>query len=265
MQRFVVVVLAILMASSALAVRPAAAAADDGCYTARFGTAINCGGAYLIGEPGFADSKLAPKEAPSNAPRPILVQFVANGPAGPCIALGPPSTNTNATVTTWFATLNLPPCPATPVAPAPIDPQLLAQSFWKTIPLPVPRPSIPPGHAITGLPAYLVTNSTTAPAPYVFPTPLGQLRIIATGQYFVDWGDPRSPGWAGPYPFEGQPWPNGRINHTYDDVGTVTAVVREVWSAKWVLGGATGALGGLATTATIGNYPIHQEQAVITN
>jgi hypothetical protein len=110
-----------------------------------------------------------------------------------------------------------------------------------------------------------VTNSTTAPAPYVFPTPLGQLRIIASGAYLIDWGDPRSTGWDGPYPFEGQAWPNGRISHTYDDIGTVTIVVREVWSAKWVLGGATGTLGGLATTATIPNYPIHQEQAVIGN
>ena len=258
---FVLLLMACLMPT-----RQAFGDANSGaCFRGEFATNITCGGGYVVGQPGFADSKPAPAGAPSNAPRPILVQFVANGPAGPCIALGPPSTNANATVTTWFATLNLPPCPATPVAPAPIDPQLLAQSFWKTIPLPVPRPSIPPGYAITGLPAYLVTNSTTAPAPYIFPTPLGQLRIIATGQYFVDWGDPRSPGWAGPFPFEGQPWPNGRINHTYDDVGTVTVVVREVWSAKWVLGGATGALGGLATTATIGNYPIHQEQAVITN
>lgn len=235
------------------------------CFNGRLDESITCGGGFVVGQPGFADSKPPPAAAPSNAPRPILVQFVANGPAGPCIALGPPSPNANATVTTWFATLNLPPCPATPVAPAPIDPQLLAQNFWKTIPLPVPRPAIPPGYAITGMPAYLVTNSTTAPAPYVFPTPLGQLRIIASGEYFVDWGDPRGPGWTGPFPFEGQPWPNGRISHVYDDVGSVTVVVREVWSARWVLGGAAGTLGGLATTATITNYPIHQEQAVITN
>lgn len=243
------------------------AAADQGsCFRGRFGSTITCGGGFVVGQPGFADSKPAPAPAaPSNAPRPILVQFVANGPTGPCIALGPPSPNANATVTTWFATLNLPPCRATPVAPAPIDPQLLAQNFWKTIPLPVPRPAIPPGYAITGMPAYLVTNSTTAPAPYVFPTPLGQLRIIATGEYLVDWGDSRSPGWDGPFPFEGQPWPNGRISHAYDDVGSVTVVVRELWSARWVLGGAGGTLGGLATTATIANYPIHQEQAVITN
>jgi hypothetical protein len=190
---------------------------------------------------------------------------VANGPNGPCIALGPPSPNANATVSTWLGTLNLPPCPATRAPPAIIDPQLLAENFWKTITLPVPKPQIPPGYAITGMPAYLVTNSTTAPAPYVFPTPLGQLRIDASGSYYVNWGDPRSPGWAGPYPFEGQPWPNGRISHTYDDVGAVTVVVRETWTAVWHLGTATGTLGGLATTATITNYPIRQEQAVITN
>lgn len=239
---------------------------NGACFRSQDGQDINCGGGYVIGQPGYSDSaRPSTNSAPSNRPRPVLVQFVANGPTGPCLALGPPSPNANATVTTWFTSLNLPPCPATPIAPSPIDPQLLAQSFWRTIPLPIPRPTVPPGYAITGMPAYLVTNSTTAPAPYVFPTPLGQLRIDGYGEYLVDWGDPRSPGWTGPFPFEGQAWPNGKINHTYDDVGTVNIVVREVWNARWVLGGASGRLGGLATSATIPNYRIHQEEAVITN
>ena len=250
---------------------PAAiAGADDqgSCFRGRFVSTITCGGGYVVGQPGYSDSSPAPKPsrgAASNAPPVILVQYVANGPNGPCIALGPLNPNSNATVTAWLATLNLPPCPAAPAPGARIDPQVLAESFWKTIPLPVPKPQIPPGYAITGMPAYLVTNSTVSPAPYVFATPLGQLRIQATGAYLVDWGDARAPGWTGPYPFEGQPWPNGRISHTYDDVGTVTIVVRETWTATWQLGTATGTLGALATTATIGNYPIHQEQAVITN
>lgn len=248
------------------------AAADSqgsgSCFRSEDGQDINCGGGYVIGQPGYSDS--SPSRAPahpvsSNVPPPILVQFVANGPNGPCIALGAPSINSNATVSAWLATLNLPPCPATPTVPARIDPQLLAQNFWKTIALPVPKPQIPPGYAITGMPAYLVTNSTTAPAPYVFATPLGQLRIDASGSYFVNWGDLRSPGWSGPFPFEGEPYPNGKISHTYDDVGTVTIVVREAWTATWHLGTATGSLAGLATTATIPNYPIRQEQAVITN
>ena len=248
------------------------AAADEqnsgSCFRSQDGQDINCGGGYVIGQPGYSDSGPAPHQshaAPPNVPQPILVQYVANGPNGPCIALGPLNPNTNATVVAWLATLNLPPCPATPTAPARIDPQLLAENFWKTVPLPVPKPQVPPGYAITGMPAYLVTNSTTTPAPYVFPTPLGQLKIQASGAYFVEWGDPRAPGWTGPFPFEGQPWPNGRIAHTYDDVGTVTIVVRETWTATWQLGTATGTLNALATTATIGNYPIRQEQAVITN
>jgi hypothetical protein len=250
--------------------KPALAAAEQNsgaCFRGEFATNITCGGGFVIGQPGYSDSspKAPARPGPSDVPPPVLVQYVANGPKGPCIALGPPNPNSNATVTTWLATLNLPPCPATPAAPARIDPQLLAESFWKTVALPVPNPQVPPGYAITGMPAYLVTNSTTAPAPYVFATPLGQLRIDASGAYFVNWGDPRSPGWDGPFPFEGQPWPNGKISHTYDDVGSVTIVVREAWTATWHLGTATGTLGGLATTATIANYPIRQEQAVITN
>ncbi|HEX6395531.1 MAG TPA: hypothetical protein VFZ97_19020 [Acidimicrobiales bacterium] len=247
----------------------ASATADDqgSCFRGRFGATITCGGGYVVGEPGYSDSAPhAPAHsAPSNVPPPVLVQYVANGPNGPCIALGPPSPNANATVTAWLTTLNLPPCPARAAAPARIDPQLLAEDFWKTIALPVPKPQVPPGYAITGMPAYLVTNSTTAPAPYVFPTPLGQLRIDVSGTYFVDWGDPRAPGWSGPYPFEGEAWPNGRISHTYDDVGVVNIVVREAWTATWHLGTAVGALGGLATTATIPNYPIQQEQSITTN
>jgi len=238
------------------------------CIDGRSGSAITCGGGYVIGQPGYSDSGSAPSQshaAPSNVPPPILVQYVANGPNGPCIALGPPNPNSNATVNTWLATLSLPPCPATPAPGAIINPQLLAENFWKTVPLPVPKPQVPPGYAITGMPAYLVTNSTVAPAPYVFATPLGPLRIQASGAYFVEWDDPRTPGWAGPFPFEGEPWPNGRIAHTYDDVGAATIVVRETWTATWQLGTATGTLSALATTATIANYPIHQEQAVITN
>jgi hypothetical protein len=265
LRRFVAVTLILFVAVPALSAA-ADPPASGSCFRSRTGENINCGGGYVIPMPGSSTEGSQPLHpAPSHVPTPILVQYVANGPNGPCIALGPPNPNSNATVNTWLATLSLPPCPATPAPGAIINPQLLAENFWKTVPLPVPKPKVPPGYAITGMPAYLVTNSTVAPAPYVFATPLGPLRIQASGAYFVEWGDPRTPGWAGPFPFEGEPWPNGRIAHTYDDVGTVNIVVRETWTATWQLGTATGALSALATTATIANYPIHQEQAVITN
>ncbi|MCU4184239.1 hypothetical protein K6U06_07690, partial [Acidiferrimicrobium sp. IK] len=48
------------------------------------------------------------------------------------------------------------PCPTTPIPPAlATNPAVLATQFWQTIPLPTPKPTLPPGYAITGKPAYL--------------------------------------------------------------------------------------------------------------
>lgn len=162
------------------------------------------------------------------------------------------------------------PYPACPrvaaTAPAPVaTPVTMAVQYWKTIPLPVPKPTIPPGYAICGKTAYLVTGDAVAPAPYEFNTPLGPLTITATGSYEVDWGDGNPAGFTGPYPFEGQPYPNGQITHTYDDVGTYTVTVHEEWTATWVLGGARGTLRGLETAATIPGFDVEQLQAVVTN
>ena len=165
----------------------------------------------------------------------------------------------------YLGSVNLPPCPRTHSQPAPVDPAALALQFWKTIPLPVPQPSIPPGYAITGKPAYLVTHGQTAPAPYVFTTPIGLLRITAHGRYSVDWGDGSTPAWTGPYSSEGQPWPQGDITHTFEFVGSYNVLISEAWSATWTLAGASGTLGGLRTTATIAAFPVQQVQAVLTN
>jgi hypothetical protein len=196
------------------------------------------------------------------------------------MALGPVLATPNANVANWIATQNFPPCPApnanantsppggAAIATAPPPPRLnpatLAIQFWQTIPLPAPRPSIPPGYAITGKLAYLVTNGTLAPPRYQRETPLGPLSIIARASYLVDWGDGSLPTWTGPYQQEGGPYPNGTIFHTYDYTGIVTVTVRETWTATWSLGPASGVLDTLQTTATIPAFRIQQLQAVIT-
>jgi hypothetical protein len=158
------------------------------------------------------------------------------------------------------------PAPAAPtqLVAGPPSAQTVAVDFWRTIPLPVPRPAIPPGYAITGKAAYLVTHGTTSPPGYVDNTPLGRLTILATGQYLVDWGDGSAPEWNGPYRSEGTAWPNGTITHTYDFVGTYTVTVEEDWTATWQLDGQGGVLAGLRTTATIPGLRAEQLQAVIT-
>jgi hypothetical protein len=155
-------------------------------------------------------------------------------------------------------------CPAAADVPqAVLNPATLAQSFWQTIPLPVARPTVPPGWAITGKPAYLVTGGATRPAAFTEATPLGELSVQATGRYWVNWG--QGGGWSGPYAGEGRAWPNGTISYVYDNVGSVTITVRETWTATWSLGGAAGTLGGLQTTATIPAFPIRQVQPVLQN
>ncbi|MGH9078075.1 MAG: hypothetical protein ACRDY0_11615, partial [Acidimicrobiales bacterium] len=147
-----------------------------------------------------------------------------------------------------------------PPAPAP-DAASLAEQFWRQIPLPVPRPTIPPGSAISGLPAYLVTNGTVSPPAYSETTVLGPLSVAASGSYSVDWGDGAS---SGPFASEGQPYPSGNIAHTYDVVGSYTVTVTESWIAHWQLGAASGDLAQLQTQARIPSLAVGQVQAVIT-
>jgi hypothetical protein len=153
-------------------------------------------------------------------------------------------------------------CPGI-TAPPTIAPAIAAEAFWRTIPLPVPHPHVAPGWAITGKPSYLETNGTLHPATWTTTTPLGPLRITAAGAYFVDWGDPAG-SWAGPYADEGAPWPNGTITHTYDNVGSYAITVRELWTARWQMGGQSGQLSQLQTQAVIPNFNAQQIQAVIT-
>lgn len=260
MRHVLEILLALTVSSS-----PAVVRSDPGtgaCYYGDFGQAIDCGGGYVVPGPPAPPSH---PSAPAPAAPVVLTYVVFQGPNGPCLALAPMDPNTNATVLAWLASVNYPPCPANrPPGPA-VDPQTLAVRYWKTVPLPVPRPTVPPGYAVTGKTAYLVTHGTVDPAPYVFDTPLGQLTINATGQYDVNWGDQYQPGIEGPYAEEGQPYPDGHITHTYDYVGTYTIDVIEHWTAVWHLAGATGTLTGLQTVATIPNFRVEQLQAVVTN
>lgn len=147
-----------------------------------------------------------------------------------------------------------------PAAPPTPTPAQFAEQFWRTVPLPSPHPTIPPGYAITGKPAFLVTGGTTAPPAYTFPTPFGVLQIVAHGSYQINWGDGAT---SGPYTSEGLPYPNGNIQHTYDNVGTYTVTVTEAWTATWSLGPLNGTLSQLQTGGTIPNFVVRQVQAVI--
>jgi hypothetical protein len=260
---------------------PSAAANPGGQCLDLTGSWIACGGSYIVQTPGSPPSP--PTSAPAHetgstggAPATVPVYpYPAVGPNGLCSATGPNQGTPLNIQAFWAAGVVLPGCvpaAAAPAAAAPagnvtpaIDPATISVAFWRTIPLPKPNPQLPPGYAVTGLPAYLVTNGTLHPAPYQTGTPLGPLTIIASGTYSVDWGDDSSPAWTGPFRQEGRPYPNGTIAHTFDNVGTVTITVIENWTATWTLGTDRGVLPNLQTRAPIPNLQIRQLQAVITN
>lgn len=151
-----------------------------------------------------------------------------------------------------------PRCPDQP-SQAPEDPSAIALRYWEQIPLPKPNPTIAPGWAITGKLAYLETNGELRHT-YTNSTAIGPLEIVATGTYYVDWGDGEK---SGPHTVEGKPWPEGTITHEYTWARTYNIVVTERWTATWRLGGKSGTLRELQTTGRIDNFPARQIQAVI--
>ena len=154
-----------------------------------------------------------------------------------------------------------PPCPNQPAPPAGAEetPESIAARYWETIPLPRPKPSIAPGWAITGKLAYLETNNETTHT-YTNGTTIGPLQIVATGTYYVDWGDGQT---SGPHRVEGKAWPEGEITHEYIWARQYDVVVTERWTATWSLGGKSGTLRELHTTGEIPDFPARQIQAVI--
>jgi len=154
-----------------------------------------------------------------------------------------------------------PACPVEPGSePVPETPGTYALRYWKDLPLPAPQPYIAPGRAITGLDAYLETRGTTTHTYNEADTPFGALTIVATGKYYVDWGDGTT---TGPHSREGKPWPDGEIKHQYINIGSYDVVVTERWTARWSFGSASGTLDELRTVGRIEDFPVGQIQAVV--
>ena len=142
------------------------------------------------------------------------------------------------------------------------DAEQAARSFLTTLPLPKPRPYIAPGYALTGKLAYLETRADERQE-HSTTTPFGPLHVVVTRTaYEVDWGD-GSGADKGPFPFPGEPWPNGRITHTYTRAGRYDVRVTEHWQADWTLGPVSGTITGLRSApATIAGFEARQLQAV---
>lgn len=132
-----------------------------------------------------------------------------------------------------------PPPGACPATGAP-DPEELrtAVAAVVTHQLPRPVPTIAPGTAITGLPAYLETGRalrfTTAPVTLALSTGPVTVALEGVATSTVDWGDGHvDQGLTDP----GGPWPDGTVTHTYLERERVEVQVTDRWEISFQAAG----------------------------
>ncbi len=152
--------------------------------------------------------------------------------------------------------------PAAPPPPPPSAVQVV-QRWSQDAVLPAPRLVVAPGHAVTGLTAYLEIHSPD-PWAVAIADPIRHDAIaISCGHvgFDVDWGDQGAPTHT---TSAGGPYPNGDVTHAYqwaspDD----TLAVTEHWSCAWSdpLGDA-GAINGLVSAAQL---PLEVREIQATN
>lgn len=163
-------------------------------------------------------------------------------------------------IDTWNSLYQLyPACTGTSRQSSPPQqtPNQVVTAFWNSTvrnELPVPRLSVPPGFALTGLEAYLTSPSCATSKTFTDSTPLGTAAIHANGEIWVRWNTGQD--WSGPYRSCGLSWPSGTITHVYEQEGYATLSEKETWTANWTLGGESGTLQGLQTSPPPLNLPI---------
>jgi hypothetical protein len=147
-----------------------------------------------------------------------------------------------------------------------IPPAMLRDAITRTIRDDMPRPTVevPPGYALTGMEAYLVTNHQLEYGPVTHTVDLGiavlDVIVTATGVTEVDWGD----GTVATYHTPGTPWPDGNVTHTYRDTGIVTISVTDIWQVTYrvpALGIEDTVIAPLPTR-TLDDFEVQQVQAV---
>lgn len=131
--------------------------------------------------------------------------------------------------------------------------------------LPRPEPEIPPGWALTGMTAYLVTHHELTYGPATHTIDLGTfevtVEITATGRSTVDWGD----GTITTHTVPGTPWPDGEVHHTYRDAGEVTVVVTDRWLVDFTVTSPvtiTDSVDAVLAGRSISDLEVRQIQAV---
>lgn len=228
---------------------------DGAAYVCRNGltTSVN-------GLPGGVEDGGGPAWQPPEGWVRVGVLRADPNPYGVCYTYQwvPPGSEPQSPAGTFDPLNNYPACTPAPGATS-RSPAEIAALAWQRAPLPKPNPKIAPGRAIVGKDAFLETGGQLHFS-HRESTPLGELRIEATGSYHVDWGDGES---TGPHRGEGKPWPDGQITHDYQRAGAYDIVVTEQWTATWQLGNDGGNLSGGQTSGRIDAFPAQEIQAVI--
>jgi hypothetical protein len=157
------------------------------------------------------------------------------------------------------------PCPFDPAEDLPAAVVEEAVRRTAVAQAPRPRPSIPPGLALTGLPAYLVTGHLLGFGPVTRRLDLGtvspSVTFFGTGTTTVVWGD----GATSSHDVPGRPYPDGEVVHTYLDRGTYTVQVIDTWRVTYEVDGILGGvLEATLEPVTIEGFPVQEYQAVRT-
>ena len=155
--------------------------------------------------------------------------------------------------------------PVTPGSPIVPSPQQQAQTwvtnFFQRVPMPRPQPEMSSPNGVTGG-VHSLDLRIDDEVVYTATTPQGPLTLHAFAKTYVNWGD----GHWETYNSTGAPFPDSEIEHTWQDKGIYTIRVVVSWSAQWQIGNQfSGTVGGVATTANIANWEVHQIRAVITS
>jgi hypothetical protein len=233
------------------------------CSLSRYGDSYICRNGliiYISGVPGGVEDGGGPAWQPPEGWVRVGILRADPNPWGVCLTYQwvPPGSEPQYPAGTFDPLNNYPSC--TPAAGAASrSPTAIAALAWQQADLPKPDPKIAPGRAIVGKDAFLETRGRLH-FTHREQTPLGELRIEATGRYYVDWGDGES---TGPFSIEGTPWPAGEIKHDYQRAGTYDVVITARWTATWQLGSDGGSLPNGQTSGRIDDFPAQEIQAVI--
>ena len=146
-----------------------------------------------------------------------------------------------------------------PAPPTAADIEAIARNYVRTLAMPVPQPQMSAPEGISGA-RHSIDLQT--PSRQTFPsenTSFGQLSVTANGRFTVNWGD----GTSDVYTTSGAPWPNSEIAHSWNVRGQYRIVVTAQWNVDWRLGGYSGVIPAVATSATVPAWNVVEAQAVI--